>query len=299
MLKNFQTYMENEGLSERTITSYLGLITRIHKSMGNFWELPLEVIQDYVQAHGSSSASAHNQWVKALKKFRYFLESIGVECGYKNELSLKKRKRRLPKPLTKEEINELCNAIDISDINGLRDRALVELGYCGLRVSEICDLRFSCLQERAVRIIGKGDKERIVPLNDTAWNYVVRYVLSYHGSSEDLRTLEEKGPTFAIVQFIDNHEDDWLFFTEADNKIYPRYVRSRLYAHAKKAGVSNVHPHRLRHSFATHTLDEGLGNLVALKDVLGHASFNEVELYVLTSRSGRDLVRSFHPRQRE
>ena len=301
-MKNQEFYswlVEYKGLSESTAYLYTLCINRFYEKIG-----PLEVYSaDDVYNHittMSHSAATHNSWVSSIGKFEEFFAFGGKSFDWSSKLKSKRNDKRLPKPFTEEEIDRICDQIPLGSLAGKRDRAVVELLYCGLRNNEVCCTTLDALDGATILVFGKGAKERYVPINDVAWNFILDYILVQHGSIEDLELAGEYGLEHAFVLMKEKltNKETCAFLTSEFNQLYPRAVRALVYKYAEKAGVDKAHPHRFRHSFATHTLDGGLGNLTALKDVLGHTKFDMVQRYVLTTKIGRERVKSFHPRQR-
>jgi len=291
--------VEYKNLSEQTAYLYTMSINRFYETIGPLESYSADEVYEHVVSL-SRSASGHNSWVSSISRFEEFYAFGGQVFDWSSKLKNKPNDKRLPKPFTEEEIDKICGQIPINSLKGRRDRAIVELLYCGLRNQEVCSTTFDSLVDGTVLVFGKGAKERYVPINDVAWNFILDYALLQHGEAEELEAAGNYGLDYAFARLKERLTDKTrcVFLTTAFNRMYPRAVRTLVYRHAEKAGVDNAHPHRFRHSFATHTLDGGLGNLTALKDVLGHTKFDMVQKYVLTTKVGRERVKSFHPRQR-
>lgn len=190
--------------------------------------------------------------------------------------------RTLPEVLTVEEVDAILGAIDTSTPNGVRDAALLELLYsCGLRVSEACGITFSqlFLDEGYVRVIGKGSKERLVPMSPTCVIRIEDYLPIRHEITPK--------PGYA----------DYLFISRNRVAISRQMVFLTIKKLAVEAGITKeISPHTFRHSFATHLL-EGGANLQAIQDMLGHASISTTELYTHIDRSRlREEILQHHPR---
>lgn len=190
--------------------------------------------------------------------------------------------RTLPEVLTLEEVDAILDAIDTSTPNGVRDAALLELLYsCGLRVSEACGITFSqlFLNEGYVRVIGKGSKERLVPMSPTCVIRIEDYLPIRHEITPK--------PGYA----------DYLFISRNRVAISRQMVFLTIKKLAVEAGITKeISPHTFRHSFATHLL-EGGANLQAIRDMLGHASISTTELYTHIDRSRlREEILQHHPR---
>lgn len=190
--------------------------------------------------------------------------------------------RTLPEVLTVEEVDAILGVIDTSTPNGVRDAALLELLYsCGLRVSEACGITFSqlFLDEGYVRVIGKGSKERLVPMSPTCVIRIEDYLPIRHEITPK--------PGYA----------DYLFISRNRVAISRQMVFLTIKKLAVEAGITKeISPHTFRHSFATHLL-EGGANLQAIRDMLGHASISTTELYTHIDRSRlREEILQHHPR---
>jgi integrase/recombinase XerD len=197
-------------------------------------------------------------------------------------LEAPKLAKHLPDTLSFHEIEEILSAIDMSLPEGVRNKAIIETLYsCGLRVSELVNLKLSCLyfNDGYVRITGKGGKERLVPIGDSAIKYIeiylqnVRVHVSIESGNEDVVFLNKRGTKLSRVM---------IFMIIKDL--------------AKKAGITKkISPHTFRHSFATH-LVEGGADLRAVQEMLGHESITTTEIYTHLDREYlRDTLQQFHP----
>ncbi|MCJ7666211.1 MAG: site-specific tyrosine recombinase XerD, partial [Actinobacteria bacterium] len=182
-----------------------------------------------------------------------------------------------------EEVVRFLESIPQSTPSDLRDRAMFEILYsCGLRVSEVCGLRSGDIDfdEHLLRFIGKGDKERIVPLGDTALIYLKKYIYSARGKIE-----KEK-------------KTDYLFLNMRGGRLSRQGYWKILKKYANKAGIEkNLYPHIFRHSFATHLLQRG-ADLRTVQKLLGHSSISTTEIYTnLTKKYLKDAYFKYHPRE--
>lgn len=181
------------------------------------------------------------------------------------------------------EIVKFLKSIPTSTAANLRDRAMFEMLYgCGLRVSEITGLRLGDIdrEQKILRFIGKGDKERLTPIGDTALDYLDRYLAS--GRSK----LEKEIKT------------DHLFLNARGNPLSRKGFWKIMKEYAKKSGIEkNIYPHMFRHSFATHLLQKG-ADLITVQKLLGHSSISTTEIYTSLSREYlKDAYFRFHPRE--
>lgn len=294
----FTWLTEVANLSRITAVQYELRIQQINRGPGSPENLSPEVVIDFIgNVSEGRSINNYNHWTSSLKKYHKYLVDTGKETtNFLEGLSTKPLPRRLPTPLSEGDINSICGAIP-NDLFGRRDRAIIELLYSGLRNSECSGITITDLFDRTVRVIGKGNKERLVPLNDVAWDKALDTAILFYGGLEALEISGEDGQESAFESVRKKVGNKPLFLTTTGHQIYPRAIRRMVKKYASIAGVS-AHPHMFRHSFATHLLDEGLGNLMALKDSMGHSKIDTTALYVLVSGKSRDLLKSFHPRQK-
>jgi integrase/recombinase XerD len=233
------------------------------------------------------SAPSQARLISALKTFyKYLLLEGGVQNDPTALLEGPRLTRAIPSVLSYEEIQAMLATIDLSTPLGLRNRAILEVLYaCGLRVSELCDLRLSnlFLDIEFIRIIGKGNKERIIPIGADAIKHLGFYLSSVRHQMPNI----QKG-----------HEN-YVFL----NRRGARLSRVMVFLIVKEAAATaeiaqEVSPHTFRHSFATHLL-EGGADLKAIQDMLGHESILTTEIYThLDTDYLRETVLRFHPRNR-
>lgn len=283
----FEEFLRRHNLSETTINNYA---SRIDTFYNTYDILSSENIHAQVEDMASSEID-YNLWMCAIKKYAAF-KNIDLP-----KITMKKIPLRLPKPLSKEEINKIYAAIPKKS---LQLRCIIEFLYCGLRNQEVCSLNIADVKNKNIRVIGKGNKERLVPLNNSAWNSYLRLIYSRYYSDVDLRSSEEH--LQQIRRGIDTNlinEDSPVFITGSNIRMYPRKIRKLVTNLANSSGLKGVHPHRFRHSFATHVLESGLTNLFALKEIMGHENLSTTQQYVGISENTRDQVRIFHPRHIE
>jgi len=215
--------------------------------------------------------------------FKYLILEDVIENDPTELLESPKIGRKLPEVLSIEEIDALEAAIDLSKPDGHRNRAIIETLYsCGLRVSELVSLRLTDLffNEGFIRIIGKGDKERLVPIGSKAINDINQYLSQRNG----------------VNARIDPDYRDIVFLNRWGRKLTREMVFTIIKKCAKLAGINkNISPHTLRHSFATH-LVEGGADLRAVQEMLGHESIQTTEIYThLDNQYLRETIMMFHP----
>ena len=242
----------------------------------------LETFVHYIHELGMSAAS-QARIISGLRSFfKYCITEEITKMNPAHLLEAPKQKRKLPDTLTFTEIEQIIAAIDLSKPEGTRNRAILETLYsCGLRVSELIQLKLSnlFLEVGFIRVIGKGNKERLIPIGAEAIKQIelyrtgVRNHLNIQLGEEDILFLNHRGSRLSRVM---------IFLLLKDL--------------AKKAGIKkNISPHTFRHSFATH-LVEGGADLRAVQEMLGHESITTTEIYTHLDRAYlRSTLDAFHP----
>jgi integrase/recombinase XerD len=272
----------------RTVEAYRrdlhGLAERLGRPVGTATTADLEAWIAEQRAAGLSPATIARRTAAVRSYFRH-LVLLGARAGNPAaELRLPRRRRTLPRTLSASEAERLVEAAAGTTPRALRDRALVELLYgAGLRVSEAVGLERGAvdLEQRLVRALGKGDKERVVPIGREAADALRRY-------------LARGRP------FLDRRRSPALFLNAKGGPLTRAGVFLILRRLAAKAGLDpgRIHPHLLRHSFATHLL-EGGADLRSVQEMLGHADLSTTELYThVSDRRRRELYYSAHPHAR-
>ncbi len=222
--------------------------------------------------------------ISALRTFyQFLLEEKVIDYDPTELLRAPKLGRKIPEVMTYPEIRELLGAIDLSTDHGVRDRAMLETLYaCGLRVSELTSLKLTHIYNDAglVRVIGKGNKERLVPIGAQALKHIGLYV-------DGVRRLLPK---------IKPAAENILFLNRRGGGLSRISVFTAVKKYAALAGLEkNISPHTFRHSFATHLI-EGGADLRAVQDMLGHESITTTEIYThLDTDFLRETIMSFHP----
>jgi len=292
-IKGFRAYMQLErSMSVNTIEAYtydVALLADFFYSEDNkkpLQEIELKDLQSFLSEINKLNLSEGTQArvLSGIKSFfRFLLLEDVVKKNPTELLEAPKLKRKLPDFLSIEEIDKLLSAIDHSSSEGQRNRAMLETLYsCGLRVSELINLQLSKLYLDAgfIRVIGKGNKERLVPIGGEAIKQIklykdhVRSLMKIKTGQEDILFLNRRGSALSRV----------MVFTILKNL-------------TTKAGIKkNIHPHVLRHSFATHLVEAG-ADLRAVQEMLGHKSITTTEIYTHLDRSFlRSTLEKFHPR---
>lgn len=292
-INGFKAYLRIErSMSENTVEAYLRDVTMLrdycHDSLADksATSLCLQDLQSFLQYINELELSAGTQAriLSGLKSFYAYLELEGMLTDDPTEmLEAPKLKRALPVVLSIEELDLLFAQIDHSTPEGLRNRAMLETMYsCGLRVSELVSLPIShlYLDIGFVRVVGKGNKERLVPIGGEAMKHITIY-------REHVRCKMDpkKG------------NEDILFLNRRNSSLSRVMVFMILKDLAIKAGLKKtIHPHTLRHSFATHLVEAG-ADLRAVQEMMGHKSITTTEIYTHLDRSFlRNTMEKFHPR---
>lgn len=290
VLRRYIVYLRLEkGLSENTGESYcydirkfLGYL-RDRKTVVDVVADDLHEFVCCLQDLGVAVAT-QARIIAGIKSFYKFLKIEGfIDNNPTTLLATPQKGRHLPTVLTVEEIDSMIGAIDMSKPEGIRNRAIIETLYgCGLRVSELVDLQISNIyaEEGYVVVIGKGNKQRLVPISQVALDLIEDYK-----SSERANLLIKSG------------EEDFLFLNRRGSRLSRVMIFYIIKNLCELAGIrKNVSPHTLRHSFATHLL-EGGANLRAIQQMLGHESITTTEIYVHIDRSFlREEILNHHPR---
>lgn len=290
--KGFKAYLQLErSLSDHSVEAYLhdvDMLTQWMLSESRTLTPPqvqLEDLQDFLKAIaqlgiGSRSQARIISGLRAFFKFCVIEQMISVNPT--ELLEAPKLKRALPEVLSFGEIEGLIGAIDQSTPEGIRNKAMLETLYsCGLRVSELVNLQLSHLffDVGFVRVVGKGNKERLVPIGRDA----IKYIGIYRNSVRN--TLDVK-----------RGEEDIVFLNRNGSRLSRVSVFLIIKALVQKAGIKkNISPHTFRHSFATH-LVEGGADLRAVQEMLGHESITTTEIYTHLDREYlRETLHRFHP----
>ena len=288
----YQHYLKIErGLSENTIENYVSDLKKMTFFLeeNKFTDSPKTIEQEVIQQfiyEISKKLSSRSQ-ARIISSLRSFFEYLIFEqlrdTNPTDLIESPKIGRKLPETLSEQEINQLINAIDLSTDEGERNRAILEIMYsCGLRVSELIHLKISDLffNEGFIRIIGKGNKERFVPIHQKAQKYISIYI-------KEIRSH---------VTIKKSHEDT-LFLSRRGKSLSRQMIFMLIKTLAVNINLNKkISPHTLRHSFATHLLKNG-ADLRAIQQMLGHESITTTEVYVhLDNTFLKKIVEKYHPR---
>jgi integrase/recombinase XerD len=292
-IKNYQSYLKIErGLSNNTIENYSFDVERLclFLEQNQIEVSPINITEETVQQFIYSvskqvNARSQARIISGLKSFFNYL----VFEDYRNNNPLElietpKTGRKLPDTLSLEEIDALINAVDLSSNEGERNRAILETLYgCGLRVSELVSLKISDLffEEGFVKITGKGNKQRFVPIGDLTQKYIQLY-------KENVRNHVSVKKGF----------EDTLFLNRRGGQLSRAMIFTIIKDLAVKVNLNKtISPHTLRHSFATHLLENG-ADLRSIQLMLGHESITTTEIYVHLDRKFlTEVMNTYHPRK--
>ena len=284
----FLDYLSVErGLSPHTIDAYRRDISQyISWLKVDFLKADSFLIGEYVGKlrEKEYEASSITRKLSAIRMFYKFLYMEGkVDYNPLEEITSPRRGRKLPAYLSEKEVDELLSTSFPDNLYGIRDRAILEVLYgAGLRISELVGLNIGDLNLRGgwVKVLGKGSKERIVPLGREACRWVRNY-------------LKEKGDGKGE----ENTEKIPLFLNRYGNRLSRQSCWKIIKKYARRAGISkNISPHTLRHSFATHLLS-GDADLRAVQELLGHANIDTTQIYTHISQERlRKVYKKYHPR---
>jgi integrase/recombinase XerD len=290
--KGYKAYLRLEkSLSEHSVEAYLHDVAKLTQYLQvvntekNPAALTLKDLQAFVKWIGELGMGVTTQAriISGIRSFyKYLLIEQLVTIDPSTLLEAPKTRRKLPDTLSFEEIEQLIGAIDLSSSEGTRNKAILETMYsCGLRVSELVGLKISCLYLDIgfIRVIGKGDKERLVPIGTDA----IKCIKIYKDTVRTQQAVSEKN-------------QDILFLNRRGNALSRVMIFYIIKSLALTAGITKViSPHTFRHSFATH-LVEGGADLRAVQEMLGHESITTTEIYTHLNRDFlRDTLQQFHP----
>ena len=294
-LQDYQHYLKIErGLAGNSISNYLLDVEKLvlfldkHSLSVNPIQIQKETVQQFIYEIAKTlNPRSQARIISGLKSFFNYL--VFEDYRSDNPMDLidsPQIGRKLPDTLSEEEINMLILAIDLSKPEGERNRAMLETLYgCGLRVSELTSLQISDLyfEEDFIKVTGKGDKQRFVPISNINKKYINIY-------RKEIR----------IHQSVQKGFDDILFLNRRGKQLTRAMVFTIIKQLAEKIGLKkNISPHTFRHSFATHLLENG-ADLRAIQQMLGHESITTTEIYMHVDRTHlAEVMNKFHPRKTE
>ncbi|MCF8411799.1 MAG: site-specific tyrosine recombinase XerD [Melioribacteraceae bacterium] len=266
-IESFLTFLDNEGLGDASEITY---------------NLLLKYFEHQKKADKSSSSNA--RYLSSIRGFlTYLYDSKYIEKNPSETLPSPKLQRKLPVVLSIDEVNKILSLPDNSTVLGKRDKAMLEVFYSsGLRVSELINLKTGdmFLDEELLRVLGKGNKQRLVPIGSSAINAVTDYMLYARPSLEN--KVLSKG---------------FIFLNRRHKNLSRMGVWKLIDKYTKEANITKeVHPHTFRHTFATHLINGG-ADLRAVQEMLGHSDISTTQIYTHIEKDYvKQMHRDFHPR---
>ena len=284
-ITEFELYLKIEKkYSDNTISTYISNICKFidyaNKKISSITEKDIKEYLKELDKEGISNRSVANK-ISSLKTFyKYMLLEKAVKTSPLDKIELPKIKKTLPKNLSEEDINILLN-IELNTKFDYRNKAMIELLYAsGLRISELINLKINNINfdDDYIKVLGKGSKERIVPIGDYAKYFLKLYIEEYRN------------------EFLRNKESEYIFISNQGKKMTRQTFFLLLKKLAKEKGIKvEFSPHTLRHSFATHLLKYG-ADLRSIQELLGHSSISTTQIYThVENEKIRSDYNNFHP----
>jgi len=289
-LDRYRVFLDIEkGLSGNTLSSYVGEMDKF----GNFLkEKDLEYLKvsegdilDFirVESRKGQMPSTQSHLISVLRSFyKYLIIDEKIDVNPVSNISFPKKWKSIPKYLSKKDVVDLINSPDITKNTGVRDRAILELMYAtGLRISETIGLKFEniFLDDNFLRVMGKGSRERIVPFNEKAKKELLRYY------------------ELARPRLLKKNSTDFIFLNKNGGPLSRQGLWKIIKGYGVKTGISKIlTPHMLRHSFATHLLEQG-ADLRSIQMMLGHSNISTTEIYTFVAKDRvKKIYDKLHPR---
>ena len=290
-IKEFKYYLKVErSLADNSVNAYIRDIRKLadfcSKIKVDELNISVNEIREFIADLNSKNISARSQ-ARIISGIKAFFKYLIIEDYITNDPAMlienPKIGLKLPEVLSVGEIELIISSIDLSNKQGERNRAILETLYsCGLRVTELINLKISNInfKEGYIKVIGKGDKERLTPIGSNALKYISIYV-------NEVR----------IHQKISKNHEDFVFLNNRGSKLSRVMIFTLIKRIVDKVGIKKkVSPHTFRHSFATHLI-EGGADLRAVQEMLGHESITTTEIYTHLDRDYlRSNIMQFHPR---
>ena len=293
-VNEFKNYLKLErSLSNNSIDAYLldirkltSFISENHGTSLSIENINVSIIESFIKYLFKSESSTYSQAriVSGLKSFfNYLLLEEKIDINPMELIDAPKLVRKLPETLSIQEIEIIINAVDLDSKEGMRNKAILETLYsCGLRVSELVNLKVQnlFLDIGFIKVLGKGMKERLVPIGTKAAECISIYIKEYRTNLN-----------------ISEGFEGYLFINRRGKNLTRNMIFIIVKDLVKKAGLNkNISPHTFRHSFATHLI-EGGADLRAVQEMLGHESITTTEIYThLNKNYLKEVVNKFHPR---
>ena len=293
-LKEYRNYLVLEkALSNNSVEAYLRDVKKLssfcteNKEITDCTKVSITILREFIiHLHEcKSSSKSQARILSGIKSFYHYLciENV-IDANPCDKIDRPRIERKLPDTLSPDEINDIINSVDLSNPHGERNRTILETLYsCGLRVSELINLKCSklFLEDAFLIVVGKGNKERAVPLNKILIKYLKNYIRLIR-SHQDIAT---------------GHED-YVFLNNRGKQLTRMMIFTIVKKYTEKSGIKkNISPHTFRHSFATHLLQGG-ADLRAIQTMLGHESISTTEIYMHIDRDFiRQEIIQHHPRK--
>jgi integrase/recombinase XerD len=277
------------GLSENTLGAYRADLLALHQRLADksvdLADASRADVMDYIawRVQGGAKPRSTARQLSSFRRFyRYLLREGAISEDPTANIAMPKIGRALPQSLTEDEVDALLAAPNVADPLGHRDRAMLEVLYAtGVRVSELINLKMSQinLNQGVLRIVGKGDRERLIPLGDEAQDWIREFI---------------DGPRIEILL---ERQTEFLFPTRRGDRMTRQAFWHIIKRYAKKAGVAKkLSPHTVRHAFATHLLNHG-ADLRVVQLLLGHSDVSTTQIYTHVARERmKELHSRHHPR---
>lgn len=289
-LRRYLAHLEMEkGLAENTLISYKQDLDKfyayLHDKQINHIDLPENDALDFIKAEAMKGNSYATQahLITVLKSFyKYLIVEDRMDYNPVSNISSPKKWKTLPKYLTMDQVSRLLELPDLSTPLGQRDKAILELMYAtGMRISEVIHLKIESvyLEDNFARVLGKGNKERVIPFGETAKKFLEAYI-------RDGR-----------VSLLKGKQCEFIFLNRWGNILSRMGMWKIITGYAVQLGVAGtLTPHTLRHSFATHLLEQG-ADLRSIQLMLGHANISTTEIYTYVAKQRvKQVYDQYHPR---
>lgn len=281
--KYIEEYLYAEyNTSKNTRDSYTYDLVNLakHYSNKNIAYLTKEEIQEYLRVYKEKSARTKAHYLTSINNFyKYLVSKDSIKINPCESIKMPKLEQKLPEFLTIEEVDKLLD-IRVSTIYDLRNKAMLEMLYAtGMRISELCDLKMSniYLEDEVVKVFGKGSKERLIPVNEIALNYLAEYL------------------KYARGDLLGTNDSEYVFISSRHTRITRQAFFKFLKKLCEEKGIKkNISPHILRHSFATHLLNNG-ADLRSVQELLGHSDIATTQIYTHLSNEKLESEYEKHP----
>ena len=291
-LADYLRYAQVErGLSENTIASYRQdlqtFLDFLVKEKQNTWEVEaveIDLFLGKLRDEGKATSSISRMLSSLRKFYQWLLRQDIIKSDPLVKIDSPKQEKRLPLALSEAEVDKLLVQPNIKKASGIRDRAILETLYAtGMRVSELINLQMGDLHQdiKLIKVLGKGSKERLVPISNVALSWIDEY-------DKQVRQKQIlKAGSFT----------DTIFLNQRGGKLSRQAVWQLIKKYCQTAGITkNVTPHTLRHTFATHLLENG-ADLRVVQELLGHSDISTTQIYTnLTQKHIMEVYRNTHPR---